>query len=252
MKFEAGYSVKIDIIGSEDLIINWGDGASENKPSKVDTVDVDGEQVKIYQYSHTYLKNTVHTVTITGDSITHFNCGDNNLTYLDVSKNTSLIGLYCFNNQLTNIDVSKNTALKVLDCFNNQLKKLDVSQNTTLTHLQCANNKLIDMDVSKNTALKVLDCSSNKLTDINVSRNIMLTILCCDDNQLTDLDVSNNTALKTLYCSFNKFSAAALNALFVSLHGNNIDDKKVTIYNNSGADACNTKIAKDKGWRVVK
>ena len=36
-------------------------------------------------------------------------------------------------NQLTTLDVSKNTALTDLDCDNNQLTTLDVSKNTALT-----------------------------------------------------------------------------------------------------------------------
>ena len=61
------------------------------------------------------------TVTITGD-VTVLNCTDNQLTALDVSKNTALTELYCYNNQLTALDVSPNTALTNLDCSGNQIK----------------------------------------------------------------------------------------------------------------------------------
>ena len=47
-------------------------------------------------------------------ALTKLNCGDNQLTALDVSKNTKLTDLGCFNNQLTSLDVSKNTALTEL------------------------------------------------------------------------------------------------------------------------------------------
>ena len=40
---------------------------------------------------------------------------------------TALSGLYCAENQLTSLDVSKNTALTFLGCSSNQLTALDVS-----------------------------------------------------------------------------------------------------------------------------
>lgn len=47
-------------------------------------------------------------------------CKNNNLTRLDVSKNTKLTKLYCEFNQLTSLDLSKNTALDTLDCSGNK------------------------------------------------------------------------------------------------------------------------------------
>ena len=75
---------------------------------------------------------------------------------------TALKKLKCFENQLTSLDVSKNTALTYLDCYSNQLTSLDVSKNTALTGLYCSNNQLTELDVSKNTALTELNCSKNK------------------------------------------------------------------------------------------
>ena len=43
---------------------------------------------------------------------------------------TSLTTLKCYNNQLTELDVSKNTKLENLQCYNNHLSSLDVSKNT--------------------------------------------------------------------------------------------------------------------------
>ena len=104
-------------------------------------------------------------------------CTDNQLTTLDISKNTTLTNLYCFDNQLTSLDVSKNTALKILNCSNNKLANLDVSKNTALTSLTCYNNQLTALDVSKNTALKTLRCTNNQLTALDVSKNTALTVL---------------------------------------------------------------------------
>ena len=149
---------------------------------------------------------TSQTVTIQGD-VTELYCSYNQLTALDVSKNTALKGLFCYNNQLTALDVSKNTALTTLSCSNNQLTTLDVSKNTALTMLVCSDNQLTALDVSKNTALTELDCSLNQLTTLDVSQNTALTSLGCYNNQLTALDVSRNTALTKLYCFKNQLTA---------------------------------------------
>lgn len=130
-------------------------------------------------------------------------CKYNNLTRLDVSKNTNLTKLYCESNQLTSLDLSKNTALTELNCQVNQLTSLDLSKNTALTKLDCALNPLTSLDVSNNTALTYLDCNYNQLTSLDLSKNTALTKLYCALNQLTSLDLSKNTALTILGCSGN-------------------------------------------------
>ena len=134
-------------------------------------------------------------------------CGFNQFNTLDVSKNTTLEELDCYSNQLSNLDVSKNTALKKLICGSNQLSNLDVSKNTTIMVLYCGGNQLSNLDVSKNTVLKWLICSSNQLSNLDVSKNTGLTVLYCDSNQLSNLDVSKNTALLGLHCSDNNLTS---------------------------------------------
>ena len=60
---------------------------------------------------------------------------------------TSLTSLYCRRNQLTSLDMSKNTALTELECAYNQLKSLDVSQNTSLTYLWCEQNPFTSLNL---------------------------------------------------------------------------------------------------------
>ena len=81
------------------------------------------------------------TMTFYGD-LTGFDCSKNgeNLTALDASNNTQLMGLFCGNNNLSSLDVSKNTKLTVLSCFNNKLSRLDLSKNTQLRELFCYGN----------------------------------------------------------------------------------------------------------------
>ena len=139
-------------------------------------------------------------------------CGDNQLASLDVSANTALKELYCGDNPLTSLDVSANTALTDLNCINTQRTSLDVSKNTALTSLLCGDNQLTSLDVSANTALTSLLCAKNQLTSLDVSKNTDLTDLDCRWNQLTWLDVSKNTALTDLDCRWNQLTSLDLSA----------------------------------------
>ena len=76
-----------------------------------------------------------------------------NITVMDVSEKdikslkgieyfTALDSLDCSVNELTTLDVSKNTALKKLNCGFNELTTLDVSKNTVLNVLTCCGNQI--------------------------------------------------------------------------------------------------------------
>ena len=138
-------------------------------------------------------------------------CSNSKLQSLDLSQNPNLTQLYCGRNPLTTLDLSKNAKLKVLNCsgFANRrtkLTELDLSQNTALESLDCSINELKQLNVSGCTALKKLSCSSNQLTTLDVSKNVNLTFLNCSDNQLEGLDVSNNPKLEDLSCDYNSLT----------------------------------------------
>ena len=78
---------------------------------------------------------------------------------------TALTQLWCSANELTSLDVSKNTALTLLYCNVNNLTSLDVSNNTALITLNCADNYLVSLDVSKNLALTELYCQGNDIAE---------------------------------------------------------------------------------------
>ncbi len=139
-------------------------------------------------------------------NVQSIDCSVNNLTELDVSKNTALSSLDCTQNNLTQLDLGKNVKLKYLQCMFNKLTQLDVSKNTALYEFACDENNLTQLDVSKNTALYVLECGNNKLTQLDVSKNTVLYGLYCGNNSLTQLDVSKNTALYVLECGNNKLT----------------------------------------------
>ena len=125
----------------------------------------------------------------------------------EISYFTALETLYCDHNQLTSLDVSKNTELMGLNCDNNQLTSLDLSKNTKLDWLFCVNNQLTSLDLSKNTKLDCFYCNNNQLTSLDVSKNTELDTLHCDNNQLTSLDLSKNAELYSLNCSGNNLKS---------------------------------------------
>ena len=144
--------------------------------------------------------------------LTSLSCSENELTALDVSKNTELTRLYCRSNRLAALDVTQNKNLEELDCESDsllsymKLTKLDVSQNKALKELNCYGVKMKELNVSGCTALEELDCGGNQLTALDVSQNVKLTRLDCASNQLTALDVSKNPDLKDLYCRNNNLA----------------------------------------------
>lgn len=132
-------------------------------------------------------------------------CSENNLTEIDLSKNTALDYLDCGMNKLTKLDVTANTALTGLYCYGNRLTSLDVSKNTSLEALSCFGNYYLKgLDLTQNKQLKELFCYDNSLTSLDLRNNTALNILSCGSNCLTSLDLSNNKALRTMDCSNNK------------------------------------------------
>ena len=159
-------------------------------------------------------------------AVTDLECVNNQLTELDVSKNTALGYLECSGNPLTSLNVSGCTALGDLICTGTPLTKLDVSGCSKLEYLSCPNNQITTLKVSKNTALTSLKCSGNQLTVLDVTGCTALGDLYCDGNQLTSLDLSKNTKLYGLSCSNNQLATLDVSQntklLWVAFHQNHI------------------------------
>lgn len=129
------------------------DTIDEDKNGTLDVMEQ--EQVNVIDLSGGYNGNKIYDLT----GIEYF---------------TMLETIICNNNQLTTLDVSKNTELRTLWCSGNQLTDLDVNQNTLLAELDCSGNQLTDLDVSQSIELEDLNCSDNQLTSLDLSNNPML------------------------------------------------------------------------------
>ena len=156
--------------------------------------------------------------------MTGLSCFSNQLTSLDVTKNTALTTLYCYYNQLTSLDVSKNTSLDLLSCQFNHLTSLDVSKNKEIKNLYFDSNDISSIDLSNNTKLERLKTNHNKLPKLDLRNNPLITNLTAAHNMLTDVDVTGLTQLTHFCVSFNKGlkeikgleTCTSLNELFVN------------------------------------
>ena len=172
-----------------------------------------------------------------------FECSGENITSLDISKNSQLKVLDCSQNSLTSLDVSKNTNIGTLNCSNNNLSSLSISKNTILSILKCSDNRIASLDLSKNTGLFELRCSNNKLTSLDLSKHNRLQEVHCDNNQLSSLIVSKQaTELIEVRCTQNQIQGASMDALIASLPKlNNPENPGVlAIYDNSKDSEHNT------------
>lgn len=185
------------------------------------------------------------------NEITEIDCSGLGITSITEIKNLpNLISLNCSNNQISELDVSKNTALQTLSCYGNDLHLFDFSNcqnlttiylyekdknvitnndssiagsyaitieqspykslslsfaNTKVLQFGCLNNQsLQSIDINKTDQLAIIRIDNNpSLTELNVTQISKLEILYCVNNKLTRLDVSKNPMLKVLDCSQN-------------------------------------------------
>jgi len=182
----------------DELQIDYGNGMVETLQSRNDK----------YIYISKALQGDSYEIKIYGDNSTidRFGC-NNNLTSIDVSKNTNLTDLNC-SGPISSIDVSKNTKLERLAIGSSKISSIDVSKNINLKEFYCQFNQLTSLDVSKNTNLTNLNCAFNQISSIDISKNINLVDFNCETNyQISSLDVSKNTELRWLNCENNQLTS---------------------------------------------
>ena len=111
---------------------------------------------------------------------------------------TALTSLDCSYQDLTELDLSRNTGLTSVLCYGNQLTELDLSANTQLIELDCSSNEITHLDVSSNHNLEKLSCYHNRLTSLDLSRNNKLTYTYCDSWCPIEPDENNTINLAEL------------------------------------------------------
>jgi hypothetical protein len=222
MKTDKAGLIEFSAAGEGIMTIDWGDGTTLQK------VEISSSDPK--KISHTYSTSEFHTITMLSGK--------------------SLERLFCSGIGITEIDLKQNTELVQLFCNNNQIETLDVSDNTKLIKLQCSDNKISQLNL--NPELNLLDCSQNKLSSLELQNHSQLSEIDCSNNELTGLKLGNNKVLHMLLCNKNNLSDKALNDILNELHDENLQgvSKKINISENPGTDACNLRIAENKGWDI--
>ena len=170
-------------------------------------------------------------------NLKYLDCGLQELTSLDVTRNAELRYLHCAANDLTVLDVSRNTKLKRLTCWGCLLETLDLSHNDSLEYLNCmeplndgtlksiilpsyskfvmlwcSGNQLPELVLSGCQELDSLDCHSNDLVDLVLPAGSCLQKLWMSGNHLEKLDLTNCTGLRYLDCRENALTDLLLDS----------------------------------------
>lgn len=200
-------------------------------------------------------RNSLTALDVSGcPELVHIECPENDISKLDISKNTKLTTLITTSNpNLGTVNFSSCPEMQYIDMHNcpkvysanvSMLPKLyylsvettgissiDVSKNAELKTLNCGYNRISRLDVSHNTKLQELyysnkNTAASRATSIDRSNNPELIYLFVSNQKLTNLDLSNNLNLKSLYCAGNELSqldiAANTNLALVSCYSNRL------------------------------
>lgn len=169
-------------------------------------------------------------------SLTYLNCSYNQLTNLNVTKNTLLKKFVCEHNSLTSLDVSKNIDLGDFLCNNNKLTALDVSKNKDLSYFYCDYNQIAFLDVSKNTDMRTLDCSDNQLLSLNLmngNTNALFAYAYMRRNpNLTCVQIEKNTSIneRSFYADSGvRFSYTSDCPAYTKIPDSNFEDKLIEL-----------------------
>ncbi len=149
----------------------------------------------------------------------------NNLTSINVSANSALLGINVSVNNLTSLDLSSNSALTEVFCGGNNIASLSLPPTAPLNIISCDNNSLTTLDLSNYTGigqifasfnqisnlilptspnfLANLHVQGNQLNSLNVGGIVSLQQLVCGNNNLTTLELQNNANLTMVRCENN-------------------------------------------------
>ena len=115
--------------------------------SEVSGLSIDGAKVDDITVSHSWrifkLKLTSQTVTVKGD-ITVFDCRNNGITEITLTKDLRLFDFNCSDNELTSLDVSGLTELELIACSYNKLTSLNIEGCESLYYVECYRNSIKD------------------------------------------------------------------------------------------------------------
>lgn len=121
------------------------------------------------------------------EALQNFNCSNNTIDTIDVSKNINLVDIDCSNNNLESLDLTNNLNITSVNIANNSFTEFDVSLSLLLEVFNCDGNNIVELDFSINTALANLNCTSNALEVLNLQNG--------QNPNLLNLNAQNNADL---------------------------------------------------------
>lgn len=193
----------------ETLYVDFGDG----KQVEVQTVAhepklISGEAVGAIRV-YGKVDANVESLTIDGQQ----------LTDIDLNKQTTLERLSIRNTPLTHIDLAWNHFLTTLDLSNNALKTLDLTGDNNafnknlLATVNVSNNGLtsLDLGIAASTILD-LNASGNELTTVSLADMSRTLKIDFSNNKINELDLRECEALQELNLSGNELTAIDVTA----------------------------------------
>jgi len=178
-------------------------------------------------------------------AVTEINVSSKNISRLNgIEYFTKLEVLSCDHNNITNIDLHKNTALVSLNCNWNYLTRLDVSNSPNLSTLSCSRNDITVLNVS-NTALTSIELNAAFLnyTKNSANRSPIKGIYAKNCTQLEKfiIDVTDDYYIDTIDLSgctvLNRFSVNDYNRYYDSIYYNSIYGNYIKNINFRGCTA---------------
>lgn len=230
-------SFQISANDGQSIQVDWGDGELS---APVALADYDAAGLVFTEVSGT-IKGT--TVTVWGTDPATINyidlswdknaSVDTKIKSVNLSRLTGVKEIAIDTNQLTNLDVSKNTSATSVKADNNQLESITLPETgaeSVLKTLSVQNTINADGTLNGNNQLLAADfASAPNLTSLNLSYNTVLgwfdTFSIAENTKLTTLnitgceldesnfDFSKFPALKTLNANFNKFKSIDLTGI---------------------------------------
>lgn len=104
--------------------------------------------------------------------------------------------LDCYGNEITKLDLSKNTEITFLNCSDNKIETLDLSNNPNLFSVSCDNNKLTSLKLGDKPSLRDLYCNDNRLTELNIKNCTALENFDASNNKIQKILINKETYSK--------------------------------------------------------
>ncbi len=182
--------VNIPDANFKDALLNHNPVIDTNGDSEIQVSEAEAflGRINIFAKNVSDLTGVEAFVNISG-----LNCGFNNLTEIDVSKNTEITFLSFGLNPIKQINISSNLKLEELLGNFSDLETLLMPNviNENLTDIFLNDTEISQLDTTPFPNLNIISCINAKLNSLDVSNNTKLRQLLVQNNRLVSLNLKN-------------------------------------------------------------